>query len=79
MIPADSMDNLDFRPARVRESAYRNASLSTFSVSRMARRSNLFSRFIRTIINWKRRDRYLDTGESGETYDAEMEAAAAQL
>lgn len=33
---------------------------------------------LRAFVHWQRKARYADTGESGEAYDAEMEAANAE-
>jgi hypothetical protein len=35
-----------------------------------------FHSLLRALSGRRKNDRYFDTGESGETYDAEMEAAA---
>ncbi|HEX9240145.1 MAG TPA: hypothetical protein VF910_05775 [Candidatus Bathyarchaeia archaeon] len=45
----------------------------------MLGRSRYLNSFLRTIVNWGKKGRYIDTGKSGETYDAEMEATAAGI
>ncbi len=45
----------------------------------MLGRSRYLNSFLRTIVNWGKKDRYIDTGESGETYDAETEVVAAEI
>jgi hypothetical protein len=79
MIPRHSTERLDFNHTGPSRSAYWNARASSLSPTRTIGRPWSLTRFLRTIINWGRRDRYFDTGESGETYDAEMEAAAAGI
>jgi len=76
MIPRHSTERSDFNQTGPSQSAYWNARASSLSPTRTIGRSWFLTRFLQTITNWGRRDRYFDTGESGETYDAEMEAAA---
>jgi len=53
--------------------------MSSFSASHVLRGSRYLNSFLRTMVNWGKKDRYIDTGGSGETYDAEMDAAAAGI
>jgi hypothetical protein len=79
MIPRDSTEGFELKHTRTRRFAYLNARASSLFHVRMLGRSWSLTSFLRIILNWKKRDRYFDTGESGETYDAEMEAAAAEI
>jgi hypothetical protein len=45
----------------------------------MIGRSKYLTNLLLMIISRRRKSRYVDTGESGETYDAEMEAAAKEI
>jgi hypothetical protein len=76
MILSDSIERSESRPVRVRQNAYWNGRMSSFSASPLLGRSSYLTVLMRTITNWKKKNRYVDTGESGETYDAEMAAAA---
>ena len=76
MIQSDSIERSEPRPVRVRQNAYWNKRTSFFSASLFLGMSRYLTIFLRTITNWKEKNRYIDTGKSGETYDAEMEAAA---
>ena len=76
MIPGDSTERSKFGHTRIQNVAYLNARAPSFSSRHSLGRSRSLSSFLRTIVSWRKRDRYFDTGESGETYDAEMEAAA---
>ncbi|TMH95450.1 hypothetical protein E6H37_05360 [Candidatus Bathyarchaeota archaeon] len=58
---------------------YWNGIILCPSPSRMPVKSGYLNSFLRMIINWRKRDRYIDTSESGETYDAEMKAAVAGI
>ncbi len=62
--------------SRVHRSAYRVARKSGISPTHTVGKFWLLTNFLATIVNWRKQDRYFDTGESGETYDAEMEAIA---
>lgn len=79
MIPGDSKERSDFGNTRNRRFAYMDTKSSNFSPTRMLGRSWSLTGFLRIILDFRKRDRYFDTGESGETYDAEMEAAAAGI
>jgi len=76
MISGDSTERSDIRHTRNRRFAYLNGKSSNLSFARMLGRSWSLASFLRIILSLRKRDRYVDTGESGETYDAEMEAAA---
>jgi hypothetical protein len=69
----DSKERSDFKRTNNLRFAYLKA---TFSFARSFGKSWSLASFLRLIRNLRKRDRYFDTGESGETYDAEMEAAA---
>ncbi len=79
MIPSDSIERSEFERARTSWLAYSNVRSSNLSPNRILGRSWSLTSFLRIIFTWRKRDRYFDTGESGETYDAEMEAAAAGI
>jgi hypothetical protein len=79
MIRRDSIKRSELKHAQVRQNAYWSGRISSFSASLMLGRSRYLNSFLRTIFNWGKKVRYIDTGESGETYDAEMEAAAAGI
>jgi hypothetical protein len=79
MISGDSTERSDFKHTRNRRFVYLNAKSSNVSPTRMLGRSWSLASFWRIILNSRKRDRYFDTGESGETYDVEMEAAAAGI
>ncbi len=76
MISGDSTERSDIRHTRNRRFVYLNGKSSNLSSARMLGRSWSLASFLRIILSLRKRDRYVDTGESGETYDAEMEAAA---
>ncbi len=77
MISGDSTERSDFKHTRNRRFAYLNAKSSNPSPTRLLGRPWSLASFLQIILNLRKRDRYFDTGESGETYDAEMKAAAA--
>jgi hypothetical protein len=79
MIPRDSTARSEFEHTKALRLAYLNARSSNLSLVRVLGRSWSLASFLRTVMNWGKRDRYFDTGESGETYDAEMEVAAAAI
>jgi hypothetical protein len=79
MISGDSTDRSDFKRVKTRPFAYLSVESTDLSLARLFGKSRSLAGFLRTILNLRKRDRYFDTGESGETYDAEMEAAAAGI
>ncbi len=79
MISRDSTERSELGRARIRRFVYSNTRAPWLSSSRALGRYWSLTSFLRTIVSWRKRDRYSDTGESGETYDAEMEAAAAGI
>jgi|GEM_PF-6626128 len=79
MIPGDSTKRSDFKHTRNHRFAHLNTKSSNPSLTRMLSRSWSLTGFLRMILNLRKPVRYSDTGESGETYDAEMEAAAAGI
>ena len=78
MISGDSTERSEFEHKGTHGFASLNGKTPISIPNRMIGRSWSFTSFLRTVINWRKRDRYFDTGESGETYDAEMEAVAAE-
>ena len=79
MIRTDPTERSEFKHVRIPQNGYCNGRISSFSALRTLERSGYLTILLRTITNWKKKNRYIDTGESGETYDAEMEAAAAGI
>jgi hypothetical protein len=79
MIPRDSTERSEFEYTKTFRFAYLNARSANLSLGRVLGRSWSLASFLRTVLDWRKRNRYFDTGESGETYDAEMEAAAAEI
>jgi len=79
MISRESTERSDLEHTRVHRVAYWNAIASSLSPTRILGRSRFLSLLLETILRWRKRNRYFDTGESGETYDAEMEAAAESI
>jgi hypothetical protein len=79
MISRDSTEGSELGHTRIRRFAYSNTRAPGLVSSRALGRSWSLTSFLRAIVSWRKRDRYFDTGESGETYDAEMEAAAAGI
>lgn len=77
MIPGDSTEGSNTKEAL--RSAYWNARVAVSFPTRVLRRSMPLAGFFRSLMKWRGRPRHDDTGESGEAYDAEMEAAAAQI
>ena len=74
MLPGKSVERLDSEKARV----WRVSPLDADANSNVSRLFKVLSlqRIVQSFNRQLRNDRYFDTGESGETYDAEMEAAA---
>lgn len=62
--------------SRVHRSAHRVARKPGISPTHIVGKFWRLTNFLATIVNWRKQDRYFDTGESGETHDAEMEAIA---
>jgi hypothetical protein len=79
MISRDSTERSDFKRVKTLRFAYLSIQSTDLSLARMSGKSRSLTSFLRAILNWRKRDRYFDTGESGETYDAEMEAAVAGI
>lgn len=73
MPPSNSVESQNSEKARVWRVAPLNADASNPNVSRLLKVLSLH-KILQTFNGQWRRDRYFDTGESGETYDAEMEA-----
>jgi len=72
----DSTEPSRSENSRAHRSAYRVARKSGISPTHILEKFWPLTNFLATIVNWRKQDRYFDTGESGETYDAEMEAIA---
>jgi len=79
MISGDSTELSDFKRVKTRRFAYLSIQSTDLSLAHMSGKSRSLASYLRTSLNWRKRDRYFDTGESGETYDAEMEAAVAGI
>jgi len=79
MIRRDSIRCSELKHAQDRQNVYWSGRMSSFSASHVLRGSRYLNSFLRTMVNWGKKDRYIDTGGSGETYDAEMDAAAAGI
>ena len=75
MLPSNSVERQDSEKARVWRVAPWNADASNPNVSRLLKILSL-TKILQTFKGQQRKGRYFDTGESGETYDAEMEAAS---
>ena len=75
MLPSSSVERQDSEKARVWRVGPWNADVSNPKVSRLLKVLSLH-KILQTFNRQQRKGRYFDTGESGETYDAEMEAAA---
>lgn len=75
MLPSNSVERQDSEKARVWRVAPWNSDASNPNLSRLLKVLSLH-KILQTFNRQQRKDRYFDTGESGETYDAEMEAAA---
>ena len=75
MLPSKSVERPDSEKARVWRVSPWNAGASNSNVSRLFTVLSLH-RIVQALNGQRRKDLYFDTGESGETYDAEMEAAA---
>ena len=76
MIPGDSEQGSETKEAIRLE--YWNAKMLILFPTRVLRKSLSIADLFRSL-KWRGGPRYDDTGESGEAYDAEMEAAAAQI
>src|SRR5260370_19959603 len=72
----DSTGLLRSENSRVHRSAHRVARKPRISPTHIVGKIWRLTNFLATIVNWRKQDRYFDIGESGETYDAEMEAIA---
>lgn len=79
MVPSERATSSEFKHVQTSRSAYWNGKAPGFSASRILGRSKSLTNIFQMIINWKGKRRYDDTGESGETYDAEMEAVAREI
>src|SRR6266446_4338908 len=55
--------------SRVHRSAYRVARKSGISPTHVVGKFWRLTNFLATIVNWRKQDRYFDTGESGEWRD----------
>jgi hypothetical protein len=75
MLPSESAERPDLKKAKAWWSSSWNAGSSNPAVSQLLRVLS-FHKLLRTLNGLRKQGRYYDTGESGETYDAEMEAAA---
>lgn len=75
MLPGRSVERPDSKKASFWHVASWNAVSTDPNVSRLVKVLSLH-KILQTFNRQRRKDRYFDTGESGETYDAEMEAAA---
>ena len=75
MLPSTSVERPDSKKAKVWRVASWNVGSSEPNMSRLFKVLPLH-KILQTFNRQRGKDRYFDTGESGETYDAEMEAAA---
>jgi hypothetical protein len=74
MLPSESVERPGLDKARAWRVSSWNSGSSNLTTTRMFRVLSFHN--LLTLIRRRKVDRYFDTGESGETYDAEMEAAA---
>jgi hypothetical protein len=74
MLPSESVERPHLEMAKAWRGSSWNASSANHAMSRLFRALSL--RKLLRALSGRKNDRYFDTGESGETYDAEMEAAA---
>src|SRR5260370_42621838 len=72
----DSTGLLRSENSRVHRSAHRVARKPRISPTHIIGKIWRLTNFSATIVNWRKQDRYFDICESGDTYDAEMEAIA---
>jgi uncharacterized protein YukE len=79
MVPSERATSSELKQVQTGRSAYWNGKTSGSYASRMLRRSKYLTNFLQMIITLRSESRYVETGESGETYDAEMEAAAREI
>jgi hypothetical protein len=79
MVPSERAKSSEFMQVRTSQSTRWDGRPSNYSASRILGRSKYLTNLLQIISNWQRKGSYIDTGESGETYDAEMEAAATEI
>lgn len=75
MLPRESVERNDRETTNAWRSASWNAGSSSSAFLKVTNRFAFLHNWVQMISKLKRQDPYEDTGESGEAYDAEMEAA----